>query len=510
MLRLSKPLVLFGIGVIALVLFAFIFRLANLTEIPIFADEAIYIRWAQVMRAEPTLRFVPLSDGKQPLFMWTVIPFLKLFQDPLIAGRMVSVLSGVSTLLGIIALNFIISKSKKSALFSGFLYALSPFVFFFDRMALVDSMLAMFGVWFFVFLILAIQKMRFDFAMLSGFMLAGSLLTKSPGLFFALMTPLSVFFLRGKEQPRILTAAKVAGIWITTFVIGYGLSQIMRLGPNYHMIAIRNLDYVFPFDHILQNPRDPFIYNIDRALEWLVALAPFELLIAAVGGYFVLVKKKPFQAVTLVLLFAFPFLVGSMYSKAFTARYILYTLPPLFVLGGFVTFVKAKYVIPFALLFALHSMSILTMFWQKPVDAPLPQSERSGYFQEWSAGWGIAETAALVRKEALLHPDEKIVIGTEGYFGTLPDGLQVYLEKVPNVTIIGTGLNFKKIPDSLIASKQSGNKTYFVVNSSRLNEEFKKEGLNLLYSYVKPARTPGTHEYVQSGPQETYYFFELK
>jgi len=41
----------------------FILRLPNLTLQPIFADEAIYIRWAQVMRAESTLRFLPLSDG---------------------------------------------------------------------------------------------------------------------------------------------------------------------------------------------------------------------------------------------------------------------------------------------------------------------------------------------------------------------------------------------------------------------------------------------------------------
>ena len=69
----------------------FALRLPNLTLQPIFADEAIYIRWAQVMRAEPTLRFLSLSDGKTPLFMWAMIPFLKVFSDPLFAGRFLSV-----------------------------------------------------------------------------------------------------------------------------------------------------------------------------------------------------------------------------------------------------------------------------------------------------------------------------------------------------------------------------------------------------------------------------------
>ena len=86
-----RYIALFGSLVLLLGL---LLRVINLTILPVFADEAIYIRWAQVMRAESTLRFLPLSDGKQPLFMWVVIPFLKLFSDPLVAGRLVSVFTG--------------------------------------------------------------------------------------------------------------------------------------------------------------------------------------------------------------------------------------------------------------------------------------------------------------------------------------------------------------------------------------------------------------------------------
>ena len=41
----------------------FLLRLPNLTLQPIFADEAIYVRWAQIAKAEPTLRFISLQDG---------------------------------------------------------------------------------------------------------------------------------------------------------------------------------------------------------------------------------------------------------------------------------------------------------------------------------------------------------------------------------------------------------------------------------------------------------------
>jgi len=47
---------------VGIIFIGFFLRIFRLTFLPVFGDEAIYIRWAQVMRAEPTLRFLPLSD----------------------------------------------------------------------------------------------------------------------------------------------------------------------------------------------------------------------------------------------------------------------------------------------------------------------------------------------------------------------------------------------------------------------------------------------------------------
>src|SRR3989344_5881588 len=110
----------------AILLLAFFLRIYRLTLIPIFGDEAIYIRWSQIMRAEPGLRFVPLSDGKQPLFMWLVIPFLKIISDPLFASRLVSVFSGMGTLVGIFFLSYILFRSYRVSLSAALFYAISP------------------------------------------------------------------------------------------------------------------------------------------------------------------------------------------------------------------------------------------------------------------------------------------------------------------------------------------------------------------------------------------------
>src|SRR3990167_6693478 len=130
---------------------AFLIRFINLTSLPVFADEAIYIRWSQIMANEPTLRFLPMSDGKQPLFMWILMFVINRFSDPLFAGRLISVFTGIGTLMGLFAVTFLLFKSRLAALVSSFIWAISPYALFFDRIALVDSMLTMFGIWTFFF-----------------------------------------------------------------------------------------------------------------------------------------------------------------------------------------------------------------------------------------------------------------------------------------------------------------------------------------------------------------------
>ncbi|KKU74843.1 MAG: hypothetical protein UX99_C0005G0003 [Candidatus Amesbacteria bacterium GW2011_GWB1_47_26] len=72
-MKINAKTIIIGLSILLL---ATTLRFWNLNSLPIFADEAIYVRWSQVMRAESSLRFLPLSDGKQPLFMWLTIPFL--------------------------------------------------------------------------------------------------------------------------------------------------------------------------------------------------------------------------------------------------------------------------------------------------------------------------------------------------------------------------------------------------------------------------------------------------
>ncbi len=486
------------LGILVLVLFCL--RFIHLTLLPIFADEAIYVRWAQVMKAEETLRFLPLSDGKEPLFMWVLMGLFKFIHNPLVAGRVVSVLSGMGTLIGIMLLSFLLFKNKRVALAAGLIYAVSPFVFFFDRMALVDSMLTMFGVWTFIFAYLAFTEERLDCAILAGFALGGAWLTKSPALFFALMLPTLWLFI--KSPKKLL---KVVSLTLVTVIIGYGMFSILHLGPNFEMIARRNLDYVYPLSHLLTSPFDPLKPWLLQSWQWLVMMGPWSLLILGLGGYVVGWKKHWKEILVLTIWFLGPIFVQSEYAKVLTARYILFSLPFLVIIASSAFLEESRnWLKPLALILAFFVAQSLVSDYRlltDPSKANLPRSERSGYLEEWTAGQGISEAAAWLQNYQLQNPGKKIIVGTEGYFGTLPDGLEIYLNSHKQITVVGVGLNFSVIPDPLINSQKAGNSTFLLINNDRFKGDAESVGLKLVAEYPKASRPDGTHE--------SLLFFEL-
>lgn len=507
----TKPIFVL-IGIIAL---SFLLRIINLTLWPVFADEAIYIRWSQIMASEPTLRFLPLSDGKQPLFMWILMFLVRRFSDPLFVGRLVSVFSGIGSLVGIFVLSYLLFKSKVVSLLSSFAWAISPYAVFFDRLALVDSILALFGIWTLVFGVLTAQRKRLDCAMLTGFCLGGALLTKSPALFFVIMLPVTALLSKfpKRKSELLMHLLSLVCLWLVTYIIAYGMFNILRLGPNFHLISSRNQDYVYPLSHLWVRPLDPFLPFLNRSLEWIWIMGPSVVLVVAFLGIVINFKKYPREVFLLLLWAFFPVFAQAMFAKVFTARYILFSLPIFFIFTAISVLNKnnvyKKFWIFLFIFFIIHSLWIDKFYLTDPENSPLPTSERSGYLEEWTAGTGIKEVSELIKAEAKANLTKSIVVGTEGYFGTLPDGLQIYLDGIDNVTVIGVGINLGEIPASLNESVKAGNKTYLVINSSRLKFEPSQMGLKIISSYPKAERLEFSHERSMYGPQDVLYFLEV-
>lgn len=503
------------IFLLAIVILGLFVRVVNLTILPIFADEAIYVRWAQVMATEPTLRFLPLSDGKQPLYMWILMFIIKYFNDPLFIGRLISVFAGLSTTIGIFVLSYQLFKNKNLSLFASIIYTVSTFTFFFDRMALVDSTLASLVVWTSIFAYLTFKNNRLDFALITGIILGLATLTKSPAIFLALTIPFFVIFGNNsiKSAKDLKKLFVPFGLLLSIYFIAFAMYNVQRLGPNFDMLTARTKDYAYPVTHLFSNPIDPLIPHLKDYLSWLIILGPFPMLVFLSLGLVNGLKNYKKELFILLILAFVPVYVQSAIGKVFTARYVLFTIPFLFIISSLSILTKNKLlkIVNYVFMFLFITLSLNNNYYllTNPEKAKLPIGERAGYLEEWTAGQGIKEISEYIKSEFNKDTTKEIVVGTEGYFGTLPDGLQIYLNNLPSnkVKTIGIGLGVEKTPESLINSVKFGTKTYLVINKSRYLGN--GEGLKLIASYKKADRNPISDNYKNMGPYDELLFFEV-
>jgi 4-amino-4-deoxy-L-arabinose transferase-like glycosyltransferase len=125
-------------------------RLPNLRDWPPFCDEATYARWAQLVRADPVHNlWVSMEDAKPPIHAWLLALTRPLAEDPITAGRLLSVLFGAATipflLLLCAELRKLLPRPNDHGLLLGTLASAlmitCPLIALHQRMALAESLL---------------------------------------------------------------------------------------------------------------------------------------------------------------------------------------------------------------------------------------------------------------------------------------------------------------------------------------------------------------------------------
>lgn len=442
-------------------------RLPNLTYQPIFVDEAIYIRWAQVMKAEPTLRFLPLSDGKTPLFMWVMMPLFKIFEDPLYAGRILSVISGFGTLIGSFILGLLFFN-KRVGLFAALLVAVTPYIVFFDRMALVDSMLSAFTIWSIFLAFLVVKYQRMDLAMVLGYLMGAGLITKTPGMFNVITAPIAALTLNFSSKGRVKRVLKIFGLFVIAIGIALAIYNALRLGPGFSSLSSRNSDYVRSPADLLINPLDPFLPHLRDLIEWWPLLLGYPVIIAmALGIIFGVIKMNKYL-IAILLIGLGPLLVQMALLRTFTARYMLFSIPPLLLVASFgldYLINRFKQFQSGLILMLIAGLLIWPVKFNYSLlydieNAPLPKGERRGYLEDWTAGVGLREIASYLNDQS---NKGLIIVATEGSFGTLPDGLQIYFDK--NTRVVFQPGN--STVSAQLREEAKKNPTFFVINEQR-------------------------------------------
>ncbi len=471
-------------------------HLAAINKLPVFADEAIYIRWAQLIIDDwQKYLFFPLNDGKTPVFIWFLVPFQFIFADQLIAGRVLALLVGLAQLFTVKQLAQELQLKPISQWLAVAFTAFLPFWFFHHQIALMDGMLTLWLSLSLLFMIRAFKHIKdrlwLKFSLLAGLFFGLSLLTKLPALLFASALVVLVFFWDIKKPIAKSVWIKRGLIISIVLVLGFDLFALLKLHPAFGQLFSRGSDFLFSWQEVLfhQGWRltlpswSNYLYYLGQYLTWPI------LILSLVG----LLTKKKGQILVLHLgwlAFAAPiFLLG----KVVYPRYLL-PVSIFLTLAAVVSFDELikKQIVNFLAWFLVAvslicSGRFIYLHIFQPTKLNLVSADKTQYLYEWSAGYGVRKTANLITE---LKQKQSVLVLTEGYFGTLPDALLMYFhqENVENIHITGIGQPIKNLPSNLNHLIDDADQILLVANSHRIHLNL--DEAKLLLEVCRPDNSP--------------------
>ncbi len=427
-----------------LVLLYGLIRFINLTILPIFNDESIYLRWGW-LEIQSKNWFISLYDGKQPLLTWFFGYAQIFFSDPLYAGRFVSIITGLITLIGIfkIGMKFF---TERFALLAGLFYSIVSIFVFYDRMALMESSITAIGIWSCYFFLSLVAKPVIQTAILLGVTFGIGLFDKSDaGIFLvtAIISGSIVGLTRKHWNERKYFFLMLS---LSLFVCVIVLAPLL-LQKEVYTIVYDNSRYAYTLPQIFSHFFPIIAKNIPATFFLLWGyLTPVPFLLSIAGIIFFLTSQDLY-AKLLVAWFFLPIIFFILFTTNPIDRYIVAFLPVTTffcaktLLVCMQRFDKAAYRISLffaaffipvlltcSLLFAPVTYFSLLHFLTPAVDV--------GYTQAPS-GYGIPE----IRKYLLQHSqNKKIALFVQIGSGNPEDALYDYFgEKYnPNITVIST------------------------------------------------------------------------
>lgn len=407
--------------------FYFLTRLINLEKFPIFTDEGIYIHWAKIAWHDASMRFISLTDGKQPLQTWATIPLLKLFPNqPLLAGRLFSVMTGFLSLLGISSLLFYLFN-KKTAFIGTLIYIITPYFLFYDRMALTDSAVNMGFIWVLFFSLLLVKNIRLDIALIFGLVGGLALLTKSSTQLFLVMAGLAPLVILSEIKKDKWKIINFYFLYLLVLILSFTIYNIQRLSPYMHYIGIKNTTFLMTKEEFFKTPFSLFWNNFRGVWVNIIFESGFLLPFFSLIGLILLIRKNLFLSLYFFLWFLIPFFIISSISKVIFPRYLIF-FASLFAIFAAFAIGNWKNKLSWLGLVLLITVNLFfdyrIIFDQKNII--FPPIDRGQYIEGPPAGWGVKEIINFAIKKSQEKP---VIILAEGNFGLIADMLNASLPR---------------------------------------------------------------------------------
>ena len=433
--RWAQHLKRFNGVLLVILLLALLLRLQELTRLPIFHDEALYLHWAQQTARKHDLT-IALSEAVSTFQVWLLAGVYHLSPSALWLGRFVSASAGFLTTALCYAIARQIYARKDVAAIAALLYALLPLAVFHDGLAQNDSLLTLFLA---VFLWQSVSWAR------RGGILAPILLIVSFGLAFltkrsaALWIPvpmLTMIMLGHKTQ------LKTRGLQLVGLMIGFLLivGGVVWLAQNSIGQIGQQTSFLRPNDLLS-------LWHTNTTLlgEWfyryLTGGGLGVLLVSLIGAAW----RRKRHTLLLAFVAVLPTAIFTAISVRWYPRYLAPISVPMVLLmaEGIVLLnkwgaelcarlVKSKYT--GALLTGIVGVVVLLpmilfagSLATDPTTVALPAIDRWQYVSGWPAGYGLPEAAAYLA--SIATPTRPIYVWCNSRSIPPRYGLRHYLPK---------------------------------------------------------------------------------
>lgn len=483
-------------------------RLVQLTALPVFADEAIYIRWAQLITHDRIYLFFALNDGKPPLFMWLLLPLLQVIGNPLVAGRVLSALAGYGQLWINDQLVRALGGGWVARIAAATILITSPFWFFHHRLAVMDALLTLCLSSCWLGMLLLHRSLQSKKATptqwttlgaslcLTGVAWGAALWTKTPALFLAPIFIGAAYFLPWFESElsfnqtvslvRDLNAKTLrwfayrSAAFALTGALGLAIFLLLKLHPAFGSLFGRSSDFSYGISDVLKQGPLIVARNIDRVLPWLAAYLRPELIGLSAIALLVSSKRRlHWWILGSGLVWIAPLLI---IGKTLHPRYFLPISLFITVSGAlfweevwnFLQRQKDNFM-PLSIFtvltgfFLVGSLRFMLLAQFDTNRTPFVPHDREQYLTEWSSGHGLTQVRDRIITE--VHAGNRVTVVTEGSFGTLPDGLLMYFDRIPEIQHVRIeGLAqypVRTLPDWVLADA-AVHPTWLLVNEHRL------------------------------------------
>lgn len=373
-----------------------IFRLTNLTNFPIFGDEALYLSLSDNILKSPQTHLNSIQYGVMPIYIWIQSLFFLINQNTinlLLLGRILNVLFDLTS--GFLV--FLITKKlfdQKSATLALIIYLILPINFLHSRMVLLESTTNLFilsSIYLYLKFINEVQNNGRKLQTLTSISLLAvlSYFTKPisiinyPTLF---SIPLLVIF--NKKHFTIKSIQPFAVNWLIIFCLTGILITIFYLPISHEFTR-----FIGNNTFLLTSMKK----NIWKVIWWSQTYftLPFIIisLIASLYGLF----KKNCSILWLTFWTASALFLSVITAANFYPRHLYLLAAPVAIIVGLLLANIFKYNITRGLLITLivifPSLSLNIQIVTNPLKAPIALEDRQQYFEDWSSGQSIDQVA---------------------------------------------------------------------------------------------------------------------